>query len=304
MYSDAESPLSQSLPIHVCFCADGEYINFVIPAVESIVRSAAPGTAIAVDIIVDKTPDDSLILALELLCPGMHKIHVIDADQFSDLLEVTHITRGMYYRLMIPELVNAEKVLYLDCDVLVRKDLGALFKTPLGNMPVAAVINPFLDPNRIGIQKSDGYFNSGVMLINTSAWRSLNLKNKVLRYLRETTDALEMPDQDALNVLLRGRWVELSPTYNCQFLMLRRYKDLAKELQPRWSIDFLNDPAIMHFSSGHKQWHRSNRIRYSKEYRTLRTHLMVSRRGVLLDCLIGHLRQLKYAIIQSNPYFY
>ncbi|MBD8637303.1 glycosyltransferase family 8 protein [Stenotrophomonas sp. CFBP 13725] len=299
--ADVASPPAD---IHVCLCADGRYVDFIVPAVESIVRSAEPGTRVAVDVIIDHEPKPAFRQALEMFCPERSCIHVISADQFGDLLEVTHISRGMYYRLMIPELVNADKVLYVDCDVLVRHDLKGIFATELRGALAAAVVNPFHDASRLGLAPDDVYFNSGVMLINTPAWREFGMKGRVLEYLRNNVDLLRMPDQDALNVVMRGKWIELDPTYNCQVSMLLRHKELARELAPRWNIRFLADPAIMHFSAGHKQWHASNRICFSKEYKLLSTHRMAPRRGLALDFLIGRLRQLKYSFLQANPYFY
>lgn len=293
-----------TVDVHVCLCADGRYVDFIIPAVESIVRSAAHGSRIAVDVIVDHEPLPAFMQALERFCPGRNNIHVIRAAQFADLLEVTHISRGMYYRLMIPELVKADKVLYVDCDILARHDLSALFATQLGDSLAAAVVNPFHDASRLGLAPDEVYFNSGVMLINTHAWREFDMKHRVLDYLRSNADLLRMPDQDALNVMMRGKWIELDPSYNCQVSMLIRHEELARELAPRWNTRFLADPAIMHFSAGHKQWHTSNRILFSKEYRLLSTHLMERRRGLAQDFLIGRLRQLKYAVLQANPYFY
>ena len=210
----------------------------------------------------------------------------------------------MYYRLMIPELVEATKVLYLDCDILVRKDISPLFEIDLDDKLCAAVVNPFHDAGRLGLSSEEVYFNSGVLLINTKEWKNHNVKQQVLDYMRENSHLLQMPDQDALNVVMRHNWVEIDPTYNCQVSMLIRHRGLAEELSPHWTTAYLEDPAIMHFSAGHKQWHQSNRIRYSREYRTLRTHIMEARRGPVLDFIIGLLRQAKLSILQSNPYFY
>ncbi|MFY0185824.1 glycosyltransferase family 8 protein [Stenotrophomonas sp. PUT21] len=291
-------------PIQLCFCADGKYADFILPALESVIRSNSSGRTIAVDIVLDKEPSRQFRENIISICSGEVRTHVIDASQFENLLEVTHITRGMYYRLMIPELVLAPKVLYLDCDVLVRKDISSLFDTNLDGNLAAAVVNPFHDATRLGLKEGDAYFNSGVLLINTVEWLRDGVKQKVLDYLSTNKRLLQMPDQDALNAVMYGRWVELDPTYNCQVSMLLGYRSLDAELNPRWQTEFLNDPAIMHFSAGHKQWHRSSRIRYAREYRTLRTSVMVSRRGFAADFFIGRIRQVKYALIESNPYFF
>jgi len=258
----------------------------------------------SVDVIVDQAPRAQLRQELEELCPGRIRFHVIDSTQFGDLLEVNHITKGMYYRLMIPELIEADSVLYLDCDVLIRGDLAGLLSVDLSSAYAAAVVNPFYDASRLGIEGEERYFNSGIMMINCRLWRRDGIKNQVLDYLRSNVDLLRMPDQDALNVVMRKNWVELHPTYNCQVSMLIRHGELQDELAPRWQTDFLSDPIIMHFSAGHKQWHSTNRIRYSREYRTLRTHTMETRKSRIHDYAIGLLRHIKMVRLEKNPYFY
>jgi lipopolysaccharide biosynthesis glycosyltransferase len=56
----------------------------------------------------------------------------IKEEQFADLVVTTsHLSRMSYGRLLIPQLmpVEVEKVLYLDCDLVVKDDVGKLSAT-------------------------------------------------------------------------------------------------------------------------------------------------------------------------------
>ena len=164
-----------------------------------------------------------------------------------------------WYRVLLPELLqNAERVLYLDADTIIRRDLSPLWDTDLRDYPVGAVANPlypfmsraFLDELQIS---SDNYFNSGVLLFDLEMWRRENLSDEVLTRAANQTGQ-EWPDQNALNVVLRRRWKTLSPEWNAQNTIF----DLPDENLPfpREEVELARrDPAIIHFIGPYKPWH-------------------------------------------------
>lgn len=83
-----------------------------------------------------------------------------------------HINYQSYFRYLIPDYVSEEKVLYLDCDIIVTESLDGLFNLDLKNYPVAAV--PDLPTTNDG-------FNSGVLLINNKYWRENDILNKLIK---------------------------------------------------------------------------------------------------------------------------
>jgi len=69
-------------------------------------------------------------------------------------LPMAHLSYAAYFRFFIPEVVEEEKVLYLDSDIIVDGDLTDLFEIDLGDSPLAAV--------RDDLQRTN--FNSGVKI--------------------------------------------------------------------------------------------------------------------------------------------
>lgn len=293
--------MAHQSPNAIGFCVDGSYIDFVPAAIESIVRHWQHRSPLPrFDILVDTLPSKHISELLNSIVPGGYATHVIDATVFSDLKEVTHISRGMYYRLLLAEICRSRRILYLDCDVLVRRDISQLFELDLGGNIIGAVVNPFYNTQVIGLDPQQLYFNSGVLLIDRDAWNQANVSQRTLDFLRGNNEFLVMPDQDALNFVLNGQWRELDPAFNCQISMFLRHGDLEAELADRWRLDFLDDPAIVHFSSSHKQWHPTTRLRYAAEYKRLSTHVMRARKGALRDAATSIWRKFKFA---RNPYF-
>lgn len=129
-----------------------------------------------------------------------------------------HIRPAMWYRTFLPEVLpDVGRVLYVDADVLAVDDVGPLWSTDLGDDVVAAVTNVWEPwnagyPAKLGLVKP--YFNSGVMLMDLDRLRAEDAMSEVLAFARGQ-DELPWGDQDALNVVLGARRLELAPRWNC-----------------------------------------------------------------------------------------
>lgn len=294
--------LTKSQVKNICFCADIHYLQFIPAAIESILRSQRKPDQFNFHIITNVEKDSAATIRFSHLPLSHDKLfwHNISGAEYADLKEVTHITKGMYYRLSIPKLIQSDKVLYLDCDVLVRKDISALFDIDITTYYAAAVTNPF------PISEEDwphGYFNSGVLLINTQRWLQDNISEHVVNLARSKPETLVMPDQDALNHLFQGNWLRLPPEYNAQMSMFTKPKKLLQEGAEFKNVTFLEDPAIVHFSSSNKQWHLSSCLRFTSEYRALSTSLTIAKRTKPIDYIIGRSKGAIQRLIKRNPYF-
>ncbi|MGI5239100.1 glycosyltransferase family 8 protein [Dactylosporangium sp. CA-139066] len=168
------------------------------------------------------------------------------------------LSAGMYLRLYLPHLLPdaLERVLYLDCDVLVDGDLTPLWSVPLGPAPVAAVRDGFTRSigDRGGVpgltpamDARAPYFNSGVLLMQPAVWRGMDVTGQVLGHVHEHREHLRHPDQDALNFVLYGRWRPLPSIWNDTFIW---WQDpaLQRLLEPE-------RVRITHFIGPRKPWH-------------------------------------------------
>jgi lipopolysaccharide biosynthesis glycosyltransferase len=169
-------------------------------------------------------------------------------------------TESIFYRLLFPVLVpeHVDKLLYLDTDIIVLKDLSELFAIDTGEMPVAAV-RDFVDYRpELGIYSPNNYFNSGVLLINRLQWIKQDITTKTINYIRDNADKLLFPDQDTLNAVLVDRWLKLDTKFNLMF------KDIPENLAKNQFKGFLKDVVILHYTSQHKPWSilGKNRLRY------------------------------------------
>jgi lipopolysaccharide biosynthesis glycosyltransferase len=179
-----------------------------------------------------------------------------------------HITLGAYLRLFMAEYVDPtlKRLLYLDCDLIVRKDITPLWAANIDNYLAAAALEPYLHEHQAaGFAPGDAYFNSGVMLINLERWRSEELLGKFIACANEKQSALTYWDQDILNIVLRGQVAFLNPQWN--FLAI--YAEMLPEQLRLTRDEFLairRDPAIVHFTTKHKPWQYIPEPQYKEYY--------------------------------------
>lgn len=122
-----------------------------------------------------------------------------------------------YTRLFTPQLLpEMHKILYLDCDTLVFGSILELLETELGDYSCAAVSEPIsaLHKKNVGLDASDNYFNSGVMLIDLNRWRQTGAVEKFLDCICRHKGRVPYVDQGVINEVFRGEIMTLPTRYN------------------------------------------------------------------------------------------
>ena len=186
----------------------------------------------------------------------------IDDSQIECLITHSHFTKAMYYRLFIPDIVKGDKALYLDTDIVVNQRIDDLYNTEISDTFIAAVVNPGINnQSDLGMEHSAKYFNSGVMLINLEYWRAYNVKEKVIEFVGRKPEVIQFPDQDGLNSVINGNWLELHPKYNLHTGLL------CINYPPDSPIkEAIDNPTIIHYTGSPKPWHFRSNHRYKRFY--------------------------------------
>ncbi|MFD1773097.1 glycosyltransferase family 8 protein [Paenibacillus rhizophilus] len=127
-------------------------------------------------------------------------------------------TQACMYRLLLPALIPVDKIIYLDCDVLVNMDIAELWQVDLGEGYLAAIKDQgIMEVAHIISSKGlnpELYFNSGVILFSLSNIRkNVGWYEETLNFFRNSPDT-SMPDQDALNVVYGRNYVPLDLRFN------------------------------------------------------------------------------------------
>lgn len=165
-----------------------------------------------------------------------------------------------YYRLYAADLLpdSVDKVLYLDCDIIVDGSLGVLFDMDWNGVAIGAVADMCIEWEefyaRLQYDRQLGYFNAGVVFMNLDYWRKHNVGKECLDFLGEHYNRIINNDQDVLNYVLRDRKLMLPVTYNYQIQLRMPYffNTFTEELKQ----DVLNTthPLIIHYAAELKPW--------------------------------------------------
>lgn len=163
-----------------------------------------------------------------------------------------HVSLATYYRVLLPEILpeKLDKILFLDADIVVIKDVYELYQQTLEGHSGAMVESFFSDPDYIRSlgMSSTKYFNAGVILMNLDFWRKEEVFKKFLE-LQKSEINFKFWDQDGLNILLENTWINAHPKWNAMHsFFLEEFQEDVKRDKELNRARF--DPAIIHFSGG------------------------------------------------------
>ena len=254
---DAQDQLEESVLneqdediIHIGFGLhdkDGHYSVWVGTVMQSILEHT--DSRICFHILHDETLSIDNKYKLEKVARSGSSIiefHKIDENDFSVVKnQMSRFTIGTMFRCSLPELLpDLNRIIYLDADLFVNRDIKELWDVDVREYCLAGVVDEGVAVhnyprilNKYPEIKKESYFNSGVLYMNLKKIREFgNLKKLVVDFLIENPEA-DLPDQDALNVLFHNKVLYLDGSWN-QFVFMHR-KDNVEKL----------DKAIFHYAA-------------------------------------------------------
>lgn len=234
--------------IDVAFCADAGYIPQLGAALVSLFRSNWLQQLRVSVVTTGLTEENRAKLEQLALTYGRSlRFYDLNVTALEGLVEYVQ-PKSTYYRLLLPALLtDLDKVIYLDCDLVVESALTDLWDEALGDHLVLGVAER--DELQPGMQAhvetpGDPYINAGVLVMNLNAWRTESIASKCLTWLHANPTRATMMDQDAINRVCSRR---------------KGYVPL------RWNLNPIHGPAtvtlpkyperILHFAGPIKPWH-------------------------------------------------
>lgn len=168
-----------------------------------------------------------------------------------------------YFKIMIPYILNyLDRVLYLDCDILVEKDLTSLYNRVTTNFLSSCLDERMNKKKQNHVEKIVGYktnkyFNSGVVLFDFKHSDQIVNKENVFAYIKANLDIIEFHDQDILNHF----YVE----HNDVIDRLYNYLTIYNNVKEIFIDKNINNAFIIHYANW-KPWNNNYIGKHYKAY--------------------------------------
>lgn len=246
--------------VPVVFICDRHYVIPTAVAITSLIENKNPQTHYDIHVIAAELSDTEINKFFEFR-EHQADIHVISVSlrKFEGIRKSFYITPAACLKFDLPNLIpQYDKVLYLDGDILIQKDLSDLFAISIDDVYAGVVKDVVLTENDLHVQN---YFNSGVMLLNLELLREKNMPEALLN-LRKSSTGFTYMDQDCFNLLFEKKVQFLPMKYNCFYSFFLRFKH-------KYTLDYINtsfgtaysscdeiknDSCIVHLIGWDKPW--------------------------------------------------
>lgn len=194
-----------------------------------------------------------------------------DRKYFEKLKVYEIYSEATYYRYFLMDTTVVEKMLFLDCDMIVEGDVIELYETNLNGNVLSAVFEVLLPKTHLEKLKLDRYFNAGLFLVDCKKWQEEKISQKAYQFQLENEKMLEFPDQDSLNTVLKDKWFMLPYKWNVLAklglvkygLGKPDYRYATKEVL----LENYNNPKIIHYANRlFKPWNYLDPTPYKRNY--------------------------------------
>nr|WP_324255426.1 glycosyltransferase family 8 protein [Limosilactobacillus reuteri] len=164
-----------------------------------------------------------------------------------------HISKASFGRILIPNLIPEDKVLYLDSDIIVDDKIDTIFDIDFGNKMLYAVPDFYAplkgDEKSYAVDNGVGEYNTGVLLINNKRWREEKVVDRLLE-MGENNN-LANGDQTIINEFFNGKIGQLDPIYNYQ---IKHENNIPKQMDKLESLKKTANPKIIHYITKYKPY--------------------------------------------------
>ena len=240
--------------IQVVLITDERYMKFAATTIASVLNTAERDVSITC--IVSDISEETVSFYEEKFSESVQFLR-FDEQTLRHIKAKHHVSRAAYIKIFLPEILKTmDRVIFLDSDILVMRDIGELWDRFEDTYSIQAVWDPGYDgvENEIlGLSPTDKTFNSGVMLMNLSKMRQWQETEQLATFVEEKNHLTILNDQAAFNAVYAHKWGALPLKWNVQYHFYFASKDDVG-LTKIEKTKLLNEPWIVHFSTHSKPW--------------------------------------------------
>ncbi|MCR4892337.1 MAG: glycosyltransferase family 8 protein [Lachnospiraceae bacterium] len=264
------------MTLDVLYQFNEKYVPYAGASITSLLENNKHFQNIRIFILGEKLQSQSKARFRELAAKYSRQLTFVETDSLVALMKKMNMPtyRGSYaanmrlfLSFLLPE--DVERVLYLDADTAVVGRLDELAELNMEGHPLAMCLDSLvrIHKKRLGFNREDYYYNSGVILFSMREWRKNRCSERIGNHVKNVRAWYPSPDQDLLNVVLKGEIMKLPPRFNIQpvylaFSLRSYYRTFGRKgfYAPYEVREALSQPVIYHFFRfvGEFPWHRNN----------------------------------------------
>lgn len=215
-------------PVVIALASDNRYFPGLYCAVASALVHLNPARKLDVKVLdggLSQRSRDILWRLTERIGGDVELAFVTaDASVFSAATLGPGRSNMPYYRILLSQLVNVPRLIYLDCDTLIFRDLSELFDLELSHGNILAAVrdsetlslaeDSLVLAKAMNLPAKGAYFNSGVMLMNLDELRRQRFFESAVNFLNCWSGKYQFWDQSAINFLLHKQIEDLPEHWN------------------------------------------------------------------------------------------
>lgn len=207
----------QKEEIPIIFAVDDNYIPFLDVTLRSIKTNASKNFRYIINVLNTGLSGDK-VDKVKMLESEDFVINFCDISEHivrikDKLKKLYHFSLVAWYRLFIQSIFpQYDKVIYLDCDIVVLGDISKLYSIELGdnllagaNCNIIAIHEVFGEyaEKFVGVPR-EKYLQSGVLVMNLKEFRKRDLENKFVYLINKYNFDVVDPDQAYLTAMCYG----------------------------------------------------------------------------------------------------
>lgn len=249
---------NESEIIRVCMSFDDNYLAPGLTTIVSLLTHTNSKVHFYILCDIKLSNESRNIIVSNMKNKGIVEFIDIDSSLLQGLpLNREYISINTYYRLLIHKLIDSDKVIYIDSDVIVSDDILYLWDFDISGAYIGGVLDEggIMQSRRLSLGADSNYINAGVLVFNIKEIKQ-HFDDPLKRYLETyylNRKLITLQDQDILNLAFKDKIKILPLKWNVNGRIFE-----ANELDFKYSKleikEALSDLGIIHYTDRKKPW--------------------------------------------------
>lgn len=235
--------------MHVAFCCNRAYLACTTVAIYTLLLHAK--SHVTIHLVTNEELGPEIKAIESIIAEAGAELNVIKVSNFDrhNWKTTAYWNDANYLRLMIPELIHEDKVLYLDSDIIIIKDLSELYDTPFEGAFIIGALEHLQIATKFKIPTypNEPYINTGMMLMDINALRSANFFEKCIEIHLQYKDIIFAMDQCVINKFAEGKKKIVGNEWN-QLILAHMFN------RTKFEKSIEGKTAVVHFAGPIKPW--------------------------------------------------